>query len=64
MNAAGGIAPSAAGIGAAGQAANAAASLGPNAGGIASASQAAARVAQLQSMIQAVETGASGAGKD
>lgn len=35
----------------------------PDIGGVAAASQAAARVAQLQSMIQAVETGASGAGK-
>jgi soluble lytic murein transglycosylase-like protein len=35
----------------------------PDIGGMAAASQAAARVAQLQSMIQAVETGASGAGK-
>jgi soluble lytic murein transglycosylase-like protein len=35
----------------------------PDVGGVAAASQAAARVAQLQGMIQAVETGASGAGK-
>lgn len=58
MNAAvGGVAQSTAGIAAAGQMANAAAGLGPDAGGVGAASQAAARVAQLQSMIQAVETG-------
>jgi soluble lytic murein transglycosylase-like protein len=54
MNAAGGIAPS--------QTAAAPAGAGPNAGGVASASQAAARVAQLQGMIEAVETGAAGKG--
>jgi len=53
----GGVAPSTAGIAAAGQRANAATGLGPDAGGIGAASQAAARVAQLRSMIQAVETG-------
>lgn len=36
---------------------NAAAGISPDAGGVAAASQAAARVAQLQTMIQAVETG-------
>jgi soluble lytic murein transglycosylase-like protein len=40
---------------------NAAAGISPDTGGVAAASQAAARVAQLQSMIQAVETGAKGA---
>jgi soluble lytic murein transglycosylase-like protein len=35
-------------------------SLGPGAGGIAAASEAAARVSELQNMIKAVETGASG----
>jgi soluble lytic murein transglycosylase-like protein len=38
---------------------SAAAGISPDAGGVAAASQAAARVAQLRSMIQAVETGAS-----
>lgn len=52
MNVVGGTAPSTAGIAAA----------GPHAGGIGAASQAAARVAQLQSMIQAVETGSGGKG--
>jgi len=42
---------------------NAAGGIAPNTAGISAASQAAARVAQLQGMIQAVETGASGAGK-
>jgi soluble lytic murein transglycosylase-like protein len=41
---------------------NPAAGVSPNAGGVAAASQAAARVAQLQSMIQAVETGQGGKG--
>ena len=41
---------------------NAAAGISPDTGGVAAASQAAARVAQLQSMIQAVETGPSGKG--
>ncbi|HEY2054126.1 MAG TPA: lytic transglycosylase domain-containing protein [Solirubrobacterales bacterium] len=41
---------------------NAAAGISPNLGGVAAASQAAARVAQLQSMIQAVETGPTGKG--
>jgi soluble lytic murein transglycosylase-like protein len=36
---------------------NAAAGISPDAGGVAAASRAAARVAQLQTMIQAVETG-------
>jgi soluble lytic murein transglycosylase-like protein len=39
---------------------NSAAGISPDAGGLAAASQAAARVAQLQSMIQAVETGRGG----
>lgn len=60
MNAVGGIAPSATGIAAAGQGPAVGTGLGPNAGGIASAARATARVAQLQSMIQAVETGSSG----
>ena len=41
---------------------SAAAGISPDVGGVAAASQAAARVAQLQSMIQAVETGQSGKG--
>ncbi len=41
---------------------NPAEGIGPNSGGIGAASQAAARVAELQSMIQAVETGPSGKG--
>jgi soluble lytic murein transglycosylase-like protein len=39
---------------------NAAAGIAPDVGGVGAASQAAARVAQLQTMIQAVETGPSG----
>ncbi|HVX33342.1 MAG TPA: lytic transglycosylase domain-containing protein [Solirubrobacterales bacterium] len=60
MNPVGGIAPGTAGIPAAGQAG--APGLGPNAGGIAAARRAAARVAQLQSMIEAVESGPAGKG--
>ncbi|MGH2937469.1 MAG: lytic transglycosylase domain-containing protein [Solirubrobacterales bacterium] len=41
---------------------NAAAGISPDTGGVAAASKAAARVAQLQSMIQAVETGSGGKG--
>jgi soluble lytic murein transglycosylase-like protein len=41
---------------------NPAAGISPNAGGVAAASQAAARVTQIQSMIQAVETGGGGKG--
>jgi soluble lytic murein transglycosylase-like protein len=41
---------------------NAATGISPDTGGVAAASQAATRVAQLQGMIQAVETGSSGKG--